>query len=126
MPPSFSPFDLLRGTTTPRVDYDSRSRSAVLAEYRFTVTTDRVGSYTIPPFEARLGQESVRSRPLNLVVLPMRARGLPTVVARARIDTSSDVNLRTATAPDTVFVGQQATYEVAVFLNQAVDRKSVV
>jgi tetratricopeptide (TPR) repeat protein len=118
--PSFAPFDLLRGTTTPQVDFDSRARSAVLAEYRFTVTTDRVGNHTIPPFEARLGEERVRSRPVHVTVHPMRLRGLPTVVARARIDTSGDVNLRTATAPDTVFVGQQATYEVAVFLNQAV------
>ena len=42
------------------------------------------------------------------------------VVARARIDTSATLNLRSVAAAETVFVGQQATYEVAVFLNQTV------
>ena len=45
---------------------------------------------------------------------------VPTVVARARIDTSLDVNFRALTLPETVFVGQQANYEVAVFLNETV------
>jgi hypothetical protein len=42
------------------------------------------------------------------------------VVARARIDTSLDVNFRALTEPETVYVGQQANYEVAVFLNETV------
>ena len=117
--PSFAPFDLLRNTTSPHVEYDALPRS-VLAEYRFTLTTDRVGRFTIPPFEARIGEERILSRPLTIAVRPARARGIPVVVARARIDTSAAVNLRAVVAAETVFVGQQATYEVAVFLNQTV------
>ena len=45
---------------------------------------------------------------------------MPTVVARARVDTSLEVNFRALTLPETVFVGQQANYEVAVFLNETV------
>ncbi len=116
--PLLQPFDVLR-SGSPRIQYSS-ARSSMVVEHRFTLTTDRVGRFTIPAFEARVGPDRVSSRPLQVVVLPMRARGIPTVVARARIDTSPSLNLRATDAPDTVFVGQQATYEVAVFLNQTV------
>jgi len=121
--PSFRPFDLLRSGSTPRLQYDPRSpRSSIIVEYRFTVTTDRVGKFSIPPFEARLGEQHVVSRPLAVSVRPMRSRGVPAVIARARIDTSMGLNLADMgglAAAETVYVGQQATYEVAVFLNQA-------
>ena len=116
--PSLLPFDVLRNDA-PRVRYNAATNSLV-AEYRFTVTTDRLGDFTIPAFEARVGEQRATTRPLMLSIVPRRGSGVPTVVARARIDTSSDVNLRIASAPDTVFVGQQATYEVAVFLNPIV------
>jgi len=116
--PSLQPFDVLR-SGSPRVQYSS-ARSSMVVEHRFTITTDRIGRFVIPSFEARLGDQRVTSRPIAVIVRPMRGLGMPTVVARARIDTSSDLNLRATDALDTVFVGQQATYEVAVFLNQAV------
>lgn len=116
--PSFAPFQLLRGTRAPRVEYEARA--SLMAEYRFTLTTDRIGQFTIPAFEARLGGERVQSRPLRVTVRQRRGRGAPTLLTRARIDTSPDVDLRSAAVVDTVYVGQQATYEVAVFLNQTV------
>ncbi len=122
--PSLSPFDILRSSSVPRVTYDARGgqgAGSVLAEYRYVLTTDRVGSFTIPSFEARLGQQIARSRPLEIYVRPTAARGnVPTVVARARIDTSLEVNFRALALPETVYVGQQANYEVAVFLNETV------
>ena len=51
---------------------------------------------------------------------PPRGRGTPVVVTRARVDTSSELDVRATGLVDTVYVGQQATYEVAVFLNQTV------
>ncbi|HEU4996722.1 MAG TPA: BatD family protein [Gemmatimonadaceae bacterium] len=115
--PSLAPFDVLRAGTSPHLEYGG---ARTIAEYRFTLATDRIGHYTIPPFEARVGDERVLSRPTTVVVRPLRGRSAPAVIARARIDTSSDVNLGGAAAADTVYVGQQATYEVAVFLNQTV------
>lgn len=117
--PSFGPFDLLRSTAMHRVEqYASRTHPLAIAEHRFTVTTNRVGRFTLLSFEARVGDERAVSRPLTINVRPMRARGAPAVVARARIDTSTGLSLRGIAAAETVFVGQQATYEVAVFLNQ--------
>ena len=116
--PSLAPFDVLRSSPVPHVTYD---QTGVLAEYRFVLTTDRIGTFRIPSFEARLGASSVRSRPVDIAV--RSASGLvrtPTVVARARVDTSLNVDFRSLALPETVFVGQQANYEVAVFLNETV------
>lgn len=119
--PSFRPFEVLRSSMRPRVDVTRTGgtrRGSVLVEYRYTLTTDRSGRFTIPPFDARLGEARALSRPLTIAVRPVRARGRSIVVARARIDTSTEADLRRVVPAETVFVGQQATYEVAVFLNQ--------
>ena len=42
----------------------------------------------------------------------------PPVVSRSRIDPSRGVNFHALLVPDTVYVGQQATYQIGVFLNQ--------
>ena len=116
--PSLAPFDVLRSSEVPHM---SRDQSTSVAEYRYVLTTDRVGTFTLGPFEAQVGSTTVRSRPIVLAVRSSEGRGqLPSVVARARVDTSLDVSFRAATQPETVFVGQQANYEVAVFLNQTV------
>ena len=119
--PSMAPFDVLRSSGVPHVTYDPRGKGSVIAEYRYLLTTDRIGTFTIPPFEARLGSSVSRSRPVDIVVHQATRRGsIPTVIARARVDTSLEVNFRALTLPETVFVGQQANYEVAVFLNSVV------
>ena len=118
--PSLAPFDVLRSSPVPHVTYDSGAGGSI-SEYRFVLTTDRVGQWTIPPFEAVGAGAGIRSRPLEIAVRPVGPRGsVPTVVARARIDTGLDVSFRPVTQPETVYVGQQANYEVAVFLNAAV------
>jgi hypothetical protein len=119
--PGLSPFDVLRSSAVPHVTIDSRGRGSIVAEYRYVITTDRIGTFQIPSFEARLGSASAHSRPVALSIYPAPSRGnAPTVVARARVDTSLEVNFRALTLPETVFVGQQANYEVAVFLNETV------
>jgi len=120
VPPSLAPFDVLRSSGVPHLTYNSRTGS-VLAEYRYVITTDRVGTFAIPSFEARVGNAVARSRPVAISVQAASGRNnVPTVVARARVDTSLAVNFRVVTLPETVFVGQQANYEVAVFLNETV------
>jgi hypothetical protein len=119
--PPFTPFDVLRSSVAPHVQLDPRHGGSIIAEYRYVLTTDRAGTFTIPPFEARLKGLTARSRPLQVTVRGSRpGDGVPTVVARARIDTSLDVNFRALAEPETVFVGQQTNYEVAVFLNETV------
>jgi hypothetical protein len=119
MPP-LGPFELLRTTSRPTVT-QTAGGSTITVEHKYVVTTDRVGAFTLPPFEIHLGGAVARSRPLRIEVLPSRDEGsVPTVVTRAQIDTSLDVNFRALALPETVYVGQQANYEVAVFLSETV------
>jgi hypothetical protein len=120
IPPSFAPFDILRSSPVPHLSYDARNDGSVTAEYRFVLTTDRAGTYTLAPFEARLGNQVIRSRAVQVAVKQAGRAQVPAVVARARVDTSLAVDFRALSLPETVYVGQQANYEVAVFLNAAV------
>jgi len=118
--PSLFPFDVLRSSGTPHVTYDTRGPGSIVAEYRYVITTDRIGTFAIEPFEARLGGSTARSRPIFIAVRQATRGNVPTVIARARVDTSLDVNFHALSVPETVYVGQQANYEVAVFLNETV------
>jgi hypothetical protein len=118
--PSLSPFDVLRSSGTPHVTYDTRGPGSVVAEYRYVLTTDRTGTFAIPPFEAHLRGGIARSRATFISIRPATRGHAPTVIARARVDTSLEVNFHALSVPETVFVGQQANYEVAVFLNETV------
>lgn len=119
--PSFAPFDVLRSSSSPHVTFDPTGGGSTIAEYRYVLTTDRTGTFELPPFEARLGGARARSRAIALSIRPTPSRGNPpTVIARARVDTSLEVNFRAPVLPETVYVGQQANYEVAVFLNSTV------
>lgn len=53
---------------------------------------------------------------LSLALLLQGAQ-LPEVVTRARVDRSRPVEFRALVVPETVYVGQQATYQLGVFLD---------
>ncbi len=116
--PSLAPFDVMRASTMPQGDRDSRAVPSVMVEYRYTLVAAEPGTYTIPAFEARLGSASARTTPLRIVVTPSGSGGEPAMLTRARIDTGNEIGLRAA-EPDTIYVGQQADYTVSVFLNAA-------
>lgn len=119
--PDFAPFQVLRASGTPHIQSDPRLLGKMVAEYRYVLTTERTGAFTLPPFEVHAGGETARSRPLRVVVRAARTAPIsPTVVAAARIDRGRGDGFRALALPETVFVGQQANYEVAVFLNQTV------
>ncbi|MEO7040489.1 MAG: BatD family protein [Gemmatimonadaceae bacterium] len=48
------------------------------------------------------------------------ARDAPAIVSRAVLDTSALVNFRVLVQPETVYVGQQANYQLGVFLDETV------
>jgi tetratricopeptide (TPR) repeat protein len=48
------------------------------------------------------------------------AAAVPAIVTRAQIDTSALVNFRVLVQPETVYVGQQANYQLGVFLDESV------
>jgi tetratricopeptide (TPR) repeat protein len=119
--PSLAPFDILRSTQSPVVNViSSGGQREVVAEFRYVLTTELTGTFTIPSFSARVAQTVVHSRPVTIMVQGPRADNVPSIVTRARVDTGLDINFRAIASPETVFVGQQVNYEVAVFLNENV------
>lgn len=121
LPPSFGPFQVLRSSILPHLTAGPGTQGGIVAEFRYVIASQKTGAFTLAPFEARLGGDVVRSRPLRIVVASTHPGSAePAIVARARVDTSLDINFRALTSPETVYVGQQANYEVAVFLNESV------
>ena len=117
--PSFAPFDVMRSAEMPQGERDSRAVPSVMVEYRYTLVAADPGTFIIPSFEVRLGSTSARTTPLRIVVTPSgTGGGEPAVLTRARIESGDQLGPG-ATEPDTVYVGQQADYTVAVFLNAA-------
>ncbi|MDQ8154665.1 MAG: hypothetical protein P3B98_08380 [Gemmatimonadota bacterium] len=58
------------------------------------------------------------------IIAPVAASAqYPPVVSRSRLDPSKGVNFHAILLPDTVYVGQQATYQIGVFLNQEVRQR---
>ncbi|MGH7634670.1 MAG: hypothetical protein ACRENC_13130, partial [Gemmatimonadaceae bacterium] len=51
---------------------------------------------------------------------PDSATRPPAIVRRARLDARAPVNFRVLIVPDTVYVGQQAMYQLGVFLDNSV------
>ena len=118
--PDFRPFALVQSSARPRLETDARRGVWVTDQYRYVVSTARPGTYVIPPFVARLGAETVRSRALRVTVVPPELGAGPAIVTRAAIDHDRSVHFRALALPDTVYVGEQVTYQAAAFLEDSV------
>jgi hypothetical protein len=118
--PDFGPFGIMRLSSGPRPD-PTRAGGAMTDEYRYVLGSPRAGTFTIEPFEVRSGERTARSAPLRITVLPSAMDStLPRIVREARVARGDTVTFRALAYPDTVYVGEQATYEVAVFFEDAV------
>ncbi len=118
-PPSLRPFIVVRVQQSARTDPAMNGR--FVADYQYTLAASREGTYQIGAFVARTGALSASSSPTRIVVLGARgADRAPAIIAKSAIDTSVPVTFRALATPDTVYVGQQATYELGVFLEESV------
>lgn len=117
--PSFYPLARVGFTQSTQVAWRV-SRPWVTVEQLFELRATRPGTYTIGAFEARLGSAVARSRAVKIVVRGAAAASIPAIIARAPLDSTAGVNFHALLLPDTVYVGQQATYQVGVFLDEDV------
>ena len=92
----------------------------VSLERRYELLPRRPGSYAIGAVTAKRGTEQAESRPLLVTVVATGDTLPPAVVLRARLDPKAHVNFRAMVLPETVYVGQQASYQVGVFLDDDV------
>ncbi len=117
-PPRFAPLNGFRVEESTRVDGGSISQASV--EHRYLVIAERPGVVVLPPIEANVGPMIGRSAPVRLTIINAPPVQVPAVVSRSRLDPEAGVNFHALVTPDTVYVGEQATYQVGVFLNDDV------
>jgi len=117
-PPRFAPLNGFRVEESTRVDGGSISQAIV--EHRYLVVAERPGVVVLPPIEANVGPMTGRSAPVRLTIINAPPVQVPAVVSRSRLDPDAGVNFHALVTPDTVYVGEQATYQVGVFLNDDV------
>jgi hypothetical protein len=120
VPPSFAP---LSGNYVGGEERMEVRRGQMISRsiHRYVVTARAPGRYRIGPFRASLGRERATSAPRTLVVTrPPVDSTTPSIVRLARIDPNAGVNFRALVAPETVYVGAQATLQVGVFLDDEV------
>ena len=121
-PPSFRPFSVVRSDVVRRTDQLRGGRVRRIIEYRYSLAPSRVGAFRVGAFTARIGRASARTTPFTIVVkrASLVSSTLPAIVARTKLDTSSQVQFRSLVLPDTLYVGQQATYQLGVFLEESI------
>jgi len=120
VPPSFFPLGGAYSGGSERVEVRNGERRTTVV-HRYAIVAATPGTYRVPPFRALLGSSTAESRPLTLVVRdPLNDPRSPSIIATAPLDPTAGVNFRAAVAPETVYVGQQATLEVGVFLDDEV------
>src|SRR5688572_10534703 len=117
--PDFAELSVGRTTASTYVERSSGA-ARVHVEIRYVLEAARPGEYVVAPFEARLGGESVRSRATRIVVRGAPGATVPTIVAKAPFDATASVSVAATVSPDTVYIGEQTTYQVAVFIDEAI------
>ena len=122
--PVVAPFSIVSSHATAQTSSDALGRSWGIADVELTLLTDRPGRYTLPRFEMHSGRFRGRGAARTIVVTGGRdSANVPLVVSSGDIDTSADVVLRAIVAPDTVYVGEQASYQVGVFISPSAREK---
>ena len=116
--PRFAPLSGIRVEESTRVDGGSISQAIV--EHKYLVIAQRAGTVVLAPIEATVGPMTGRSESVHLTIVNAPPVQVPAVVSRSRLDPADGVNFHALVTPDTVYVGEQATYQVGVFLNDDV------
>lgn len=120
--PDFAPLTgALSEESTAQQDVGGRAGTTV--EQRWVIVARRPGSVVLAPFEVQVGRTVSRSRSTPITVRPAPVLQSPRIVASAPARSTDDpdgISFHALIAPDTVYVGQQATYEVGVYLSDEV------
>ena len=119
IPPDFRGFSVGRTSASTSVENDAAG-SRVRVDIRYVLEASRPGDYLLQPFEARLGGDAARSRAMRIVVRGPTSAAVPPIVTEAPFDAAAPVSVAATLTPDTVYVGEQFTYQVAVFVDETV------
>jgi hypothetical protein len=117
--PDLKHFSTLGTSASTRIDQVG-GRARVHHEVKLTLEAPSPGTYRIAAFEARVGAASKFSTPVSIRVTKAVASVIPLIVTRGTIKPGDPVTVAATVDPDTVYVGQQSTYQVAVFIEESV------
>lgn len=124
MPPAVAPLGIVSSRASSQTTSDAFGSRWTVTEIQLTLLVDRPGRYSIGPFEVRSGRTRVRTQRQRIIVAGMAdSLANPAVLARARVDTARGIELHAVAVPETVYVGEQATYQVGVFVSPDVREK---
>jgi hypothetical protein len=135
-PPSFAPFRLISASQVASsaagaLGAGGRRPAWQVTEWRYVLGApdSARGRFDFEPFEARVTAPGVRpggarSRRWGFVVRPSPATSRAAAVAALpRPGVRAGIAFHAGLAPETVYVGQQATYQIAVFLDADVRQR---
>ncbi|MEJ7810940.1 MAG: BatD family protein [Gemmatimonadaceae bacterium] len=119
--PSFRPFVVVRSALSQSSE-SRRGASRYVADYEYTLAPTKAGVFRFGPFVATDDRATARGAAIRIVVRGNATAGgaRPLIVKDPRLDTGAVVNFRALVAPETVYVGEQATYQLGVFLDASV------
>ncbi len=117
VPPGFQGFSIIGTTDAASVVRDGGVQRVVV-QRDYLLQAPRAATHTIGSFEAKLDGKTLRAPPFKIVIHPPPNRRYIQLHAE-KIDSSKVVSIDVRGTPDTVFVGQQATYQVAVYVDEA-------
>jgi hypothetical protein len=134
--PAFEPMRVLSSmrvasldSTPPGGAYLRPPWQVVEFRYVLSVPEGLRGRHEFAPFVAEVAGRGVRataarSRPWALSVrTPVQPAAVPSIVERTPRTSRQGIAFHAQIAPDTVYVGQQATYQIAVFLDDEVRQR---
>ncbi len=86
-------------------------------EVRYVLRAASAGTLSVSAVVASLGQERAVSVAQEVVVLPPPSKVVPAIVARAPVSRQKEFNFHAIVSPDTVWVGEQVTMEIGIFID---------
>ncbi|MGZ8470333.1 MAG: hypothetical protein ACXW61_12135 [Gemmatirosa sp.] len=136
VPPALAPMRVLSSmrvaahdSTPPGGAYLRAPWQVVEFRYVLAVPEGLRGRHEFAPFVAEVAGRGVRpttarSRPWALTVrAPVQPARVPSIVERTPRASRQGIAFHAQIGPDTVYVGQQATYQIAVFLDDDVRQR---
>ncbi len=136
VPPSFEPMRVLSSMRVAAVDSTPPGGTYLRApwqvvEWRYVLAVPEGlrGKHAFAPFVAEVGGRGLRptaarSRSWALSVrTPVQPAATPSIVERTPRTSRQGIAFHAQVGPDTVYVGQQATYQIAVFLDDDVRQR---
>lgn len=124
IPPKFSPFELQPGSNSGMST--SRFGNVVTSVFTYTyiLKAPKKGTYTIPPFQAVINNQTFSSEPLEIVV--DEKQDIRELIPNLDKLELSEINVFLATPSDEVYVGQQVPLDYILRATRSINQYNFI